>query len=71
MGERKREECPIWEKYALTITEASSYFGIGENTIREWVGKNYQSECLLFIGKKVLIKRRLFEEYLDKSSSLI
>ena len=28
-------DVPIWEKYTLTIEEASKYFRIGENKLRE------------------------------------
>ena len=29
-------DVPIWEKYTLTIEEASKYFRIGENKLRLW-----------------------------------
>ena len=28
-------EVPIWEKYCLTLDEATAYFGIGINKLRE------------------------------------
>lgn len=62
---------PIHLKYLLTISEASAYFGIGENSLREWVRDNYKSEYVFFIGKKILIKRKLFESFLDNNSCLI
>lgn len=30
-----KQEVPIWEKANLTVEEASAYFGIGLNKIRE------------------------------------
>ena len=30
----KYNEIPVWEKYTLTIEEASKYFRIGENKLR-------------------------------------
>ena len=31
-------DVPIWEKYTLTIEEASKYFRIGENKLHRWLG---------------------------------
>ena len=31
-------DVPIWEKYTLTIEEASKYFRIGENKLRKLAG---------------------------------
>ena len=30
----KKQLVPVWEKYMLTVQEASQYFGIGEKKIR-------------------------------------
>ncbi len=56
---------PVWEKYALTITEAAEYFHIGENKLRNVVDSNLEANYLLFNGNRILIKRKLFEQYLD------
>lgn len=60
-------DIPIWEKYALTIKEASCYFGIGENRLREIVNQDKPPVSSLVIknGTKSLIKRVQFEKYLD------
>ena len=34
---RMKFEVPIWERYSLTINEASCYFHIGDRKIREIV----------------------------------
>ncbi len=34
---------PIWEKYTLTIEEASKYFRIGENKLRRLAEENINS----------------------------
>ena len=59
----KEDIIPIWEKYNLTIKEASQYFNIGENKLREMI---QQSECdfVLYVGKKALIKKTALEKYL-------
>lgn len=56
---------PVCEKYALTITEAAEYFHIGENKLRNVVDSNLEANYLLFNGNRILIKRKLFEQYLD------
>ena len=56
-------------KYNLTIKEASEYYNIGENKLRELI-KQDCCEFALYIGKKALIKRKQFEEYLDKVTYL-
>ena len=33
------QDIPVWEKYTLTIEEASKYFRIGENKLRRLAGK--------------------------------
>ena len=33
-------DIPIWEKYTLTIEEASKYFRIGENKLRRLAEEN-------------------------------
>ena len=56
-------------KYNLTIKEASEYYNSGENKLRELI-KQDCCEFVLYIGKKALIKRKQFEEYLDKVTYL-
>lgn len=59
---------PLSEKLNLTLKEASEYSGIGLNRLREISEDN--SELVLFIGRKRLIKRKALERYLEKSYSL-
>lgn len=61
---------PVWEKYALTIYEAAEYFGIGEHRLRALVRENRQADFVLWIGVKVEIKRKLFEEFLNGINAL-
>lgn len=60
---------PLWEKANLTLEEASMYFGIGQNKLRELTNSD---SCLYVIwcGNKRLIKRKLFSEYLEKMYSI-
>ena len=59
---------PYWEKYMLTLREAAEYFHIGEKKMRQIVEENMDAKFLLENGNRVMIKRKLFEEYLDKAN---
>ena len=61
-------ENPYWEKYMLTLREAAEYFHIGEKKMRQIVDENMDAKFLLENGNRVMIKRKLFEEYLDKAN---
>ena len=64
-----KHEVPIWKKANLTIEEAAAYFGIGMNKLRE-LTEDEQCKFVLFVGTKRLIKRRLFEQYLEQAYSI-
>ena len=64
-----KHEVPSWEKANLTIEEAAAYFGIGMNKLRE-LTEDDQCKFVLFVGTKRLIKRRLFEQYLEQAYSI-
>lgn len=62
-------DVPIYEKSNLTLEEAAAYFNIGINKLRELTEP---SDCtfVLWVGNKRLIKRKKFDEYLEKTYSL-
>ena len=60
---------PIWNKANLTIEEAAAYFGIGMNKLRE-LTEDENCKFVLYIGSKRLIKRQMFEKYLEQAYSL-
>ena len=64
-----KKEIPFWEKSNLTIEEAAAYFNIGVHKLRRMA---YDEDCpyVLWIGRKCLIKKACFEEYLRKTYSL-
>lgn len=64
-----KQMIPVHEKANLTIEEASAYFGIGVNKLREMTSDE-NCKFVLWCGKKRLIKRRILEEYLAKSYSI-
>ena len=63
-------EIPCWEKYMLTLREAAEYFHIGEKKMRQIVDENMDANFLLTSGNRVMIKRKLFEEYLNAASEI-
>ncbi len=60
---------PAWEKSNLTLEEASAYFGIGINKLRE-ITNDKNCKFVLWVGNKRLIKRKLFDEYIEKQYSI-
>ena len=61
---------PVCDKYGLTIEEAAAYFGIGEEKIGKLISNNPDADYLLKNGRKSVIKRKLFEEYLNNIDSI-
>jgi transposase len=55
---------------ALSIDEMYVYTGIGRETIRELTKQPEAKQFTLKIGKRTLIKRKQFEEYLDQMCSI-
>ena len=64
-----KHEVPIWEKSNLTLEEAAAYSGIGINKLRE-ISNDPGCCFVFFIGKKRLFKRRLLDEYIEKTDAL-
>ena len=58
-------DVPIWEKYTLTIEEASKYFRIGENKLRKLAEENLSAGGVIMNGNRIQIKRRQFEKIID------
>lgn len=58
-------DIPIWEKYTLTIQEASVYFRIGEKKLRRIAEENPSAKWLIVNGNRLQIKRKQFEKIID------
>ena len=63
-------EVPIWEKYTLTIDEAAAYFRVGQNKLRNLAAERPEASFFLWNGTRAQIKRKLFEEYIDKQNTI-
>ena len=64
------QDIPVWEKYTLTIEEASKYFRIGENKLRRLAEENKDAGWLIMNGNRIQIKRRQFEKVIDKLDAM-
>lgn len=63
-----KTERPIrfWERYVLTVEEAADYFHVGENKLRRIIDTDKYAPFLLWNGNRPLIKRTLFEKFIDQ-----
>ena len=68
-GKTMKPIVPVWEKKNLTVEEAAVLFNIGENKIRE-LSNDDNCDFVLWVGNKRLIKKNLFEKFLEKSFSI-
>lgn len=66
--EYQKEIIPVWERYVLTITEASNYYHIGENKLRMIAEEHIKEDFIIMNGNRVLFKRQKFEKFLDNAT---
>ena len=60
------KEVPLWQKYTLTVEEASRYFRIGQAKLRRIINESEDADFILWNGNRPQIKRKLFEEFVDR-----
>lgn len=62
---RRVAAVPIWVKPYLTIEEAAEYTGIGRDKLYEMTSL---ADCpfVLWVGNRRMIKRRIFDEYIEQ-----
>lgn len=65
----KNRQVPVWEKANLSLEEAADYFGIGINKLRDMTNEQ-DCKFVLWNGNKRMIKRKVFEKYLEESFSI-
>lgn len=63
------KEVPIWEKSNLTLEEAAAYSEIGINKLRDLTSEQ-NCQFVLWVGSKRLIKRRLFDKFIEQEYSI-
>lgn len=64
-----RAGIPLWEKLTMSIDEAALYTGLGITKLYEMTNRD---DCpfVLWVGKRRLIKRELFDEYISNVYSI-
>ena len=65
----KKYEVPMCDKYALTLEEAAAYYNIGVSKLRELTNDD-RCKFVLWVGNKRLIKKDLFNQYLNEMYSV-
>ncbi len=66
MAGREITEIPLWQKYTLSVEEASKYFRIGQAKLRRLINENEDADFILWNGNRPQIKKKQFEEFVDK-----
>lgn len=66
-----KQQLPWWQKYTLTLNEASEYFGIGYKKLKQFVSEHRDEDFVLWNGNRAQIKREQFEKYLDSKINII
>lgn len=62
-------QIPVWKKLAITKEEAAEYSHIGINKLEELL-KLPNCPFVLYVGKKKLIKRKEFEQFISEMVEL-
>jgi len=64
-----REPITIPDKLLLSIEEAAAYTGIGTKKLRA-MANDHNCSFVIYVGHKIMIKRRLLERYLETQYSI-
>ena len=52
MSTEMKKELPWWQKYTLTLNEASEYFGIGYKKLKLFVQQHPEEDFVLWNGNR-------------------
>ena len=63
------EKIALKDKPTLTIEEAASLYNIGEDKLRELTDSD-TCNFVLYVGRKRLIKRKQFDDYIARAFSI-
>lgn len=69
MPSKENRLLPSDRKFLLTVEEASDYFNISTKKLRT-ITDEEAIECVVFIGRKRLIKRKEMEKFLTAQYEL-
>lgn len=65
----RNSEVPLWHRQNLSLQEAVAYTGIGREAISRLI-KQDDCDFTFTIGARTMIKRKRFEEYIEKLYSI-
>lgn len=65
----KKREVPIWERTLLTVNQAADLTGIGTTRLRH-IAATPRTDLVVWVGSRMMFKRKKLEEYLENSVSL-
>ena len=68
-GDLLMKEISIWQKSNLSLEEAAAYSGIGVSKLRD-ITNDESCKFVLWVGNKRLIKRRLFDLFIEQAYSI-
>lgn len=66
---KKRYNIPLWCKPNLSIEEAAAYSGIGMGKLYEMT-ESQDCPFVLWIGSRRMIKRKVFDEFIERQYSI-
>ena len=66
----KKCEIPVHCQFCLTVEQAAAYFYIGESKLRRLLEENRDAKFILQNGNRILIKRRLFEDFVNELQAI-
>jgi len=64
-------QIPWWDKYTLSVQEASEYFGLSDKKIRKIIDEHETDNFILWNGTRPRIKKKLFEKFVDEKLNSI
>ena len=59
----------LCERPMLTIEEAAALYNIGEHKLRD-ITESDSCSFVLYVGRKRLIKRKQFDDYIERTFSI-
>ena len=65
----RSSDVPLWHRQNLSVAEAGVYTGLGQNNVYKLI-KQPDCDFTFRIGTRTMIKRKRFEEYIEKLYSI-
>ena len=59
------------DKVLLSISEASELFGIGQHRLQKILSDDYECKYHFMVGRVIRIKRKPFEEYINRVEQVL